>query len=135
MDRRDKKGKQEVWRLEPEGEAEKPEAIGLESEVKGVSVNPEGESRHRHVRAKMARKERENQTRVDKKVNGKAPWDEGAELQGPQRNVIRVESEETQDHVIESLNLSREEAEEISFVPSAISIPQRHMVLVCQSLQ
>ena len=39
--------------------------------------------------------------------------------------MIRVESEETQDHVIESLNLSREEAEEISFVPSAISIPQR----------
>ena len=34
------------------------EAIGLESEVTGVSVNPEGESRHRHVRAKMARKER-----------------------------------------------------------------------------
>ena len=42
--------------LEPEGEAEKPEAIGLGSEVKGVSVNPEGESRHRHVRAKMERK-------------------------------------------------------------------------------
>ena len=26
----------EVWRLEPEGEAEKPEAIGLWSEVKGL---------------------------------------------------------------------------------------------------
>ena len=50
------------------------EAIGLGSEVKGVSVNPEGESRHRHVRAEMARKERENQTRMEKKVNGKAPW-------------------------------------------------------------
>ena len=39
--------------------------------------------------------------------------------------VIRVELEETQDHVRESLDLSREEAEEISFVPSAMSIPQR----------
>ena len=36
-----------------------------------------------------------------------------------------MESEETQDYVRESLDLSREEAEEISFVPSAISIPQR----------
>ena len=35
-----------VWRLQPDGEAEKPEATGLWSEVKGVSVNPEGESRH-----------------------------------------------------------------------------------------
>ena len=61
----------------------RPEAIGLESEVTGVSVTPEGESRHRHARAKMARKERENQTIMEKKVNGKAPWDEGAEVQSP----------------------------------------------------
>ena len=53
-----------MWRLELEGEAEKPEAIGLWSEVKGVSVNPEGESRHRHAQTKMAQKERENQTRM-----------------------------------------------------------------------
>ena len=39
--------------------------------------------------------------------------------------MIRAESEETQDSVRESLNLSREVAEEVSFVPSAISIPQR----------
>ena len=45
----------------------------------------------------------------------------------PKRKVIRVESEETQDSVRESLNLSREVAEEVSFVPSAISIPQRPM--------
>ena len=80
-----------------EGDAEKPEAMGLWSEVKGVSVDSEGESRHRHVRAKIARKERENQTRMEKQVNGKAPWDEGAEVQRPKRKVIRVESEETQD--------------------------------------
>ena len=42
--------------------------IGLGSKMTGVSVNPEGESRHRLVRATMARKERENQTRMEKKV-------------------------------------------------------------------
>ena len=45
----------------------------------------------------------------------------------PKKRVIRAESEETQDYVRESLNLSREVAEEVSFVPSAISIPQRPM--------
>ena len=54
-----------MWRLEPKGEAEEPEAIGLGSEV-----NPEGESRRRHVQAKIARKERENQTRTEKKAIG-----------------------------------------------------------------
>ena len=45
----------------------------------------------------------------------------------PKRKVIRVESKETQDSVRESLNQSREAAEEVRFVPSAISIPQRPM--------
>ena len=39
--------------------------------------------------------------------------------------MARVESEETQDDVREVLDLSRERAEEISFVSSAISIPQK----------
>ena len=73
----------------------------------------------------MARKERKNQTRMEKKVNGKAPREDGAEVQSPKRKVIRVESEETQDYVRESLNLSLEEAEEISSVPSAISVPPK----------
>ena len=94
-----KRKEKEVWRLEPEEKAEKPEATGLWSEVKGDSVNPEGESRPRHVWAKMARKERDNQKRVEKKVSEKAPWEEGAEVQSPKSKVIRVESEETQDHV------------------------------------
>ena len=41
--------------------------------------------------------------------------------------MIRVGSEETQDYVRESLDLSREEAEGTSFVPSATSISQRPM--------
>ena len=39
------KGKEKVWRLEPEGEAERPEATAPWSGVNGVSVNLEGESR------------------------------------------------------------------------------------------
>ena len=47
----------------------------------------------------MARKEREKQTSMDKKANGKALGDESAEAQSPKSKVIRVESEETQDYV------------------------------------
>ena len=54
--------------------------MGLWSGVKGVSLDPEGESRHIHARAKMARKERENQTKMEEKVHGKALGDEGAEV-------------------------------------------------------
>ena len=67
----------EVRRLEPEGGAEKPQTVGQWSGVKGVSVNPEGE----------------NQTTMEEEVNGKAPLDEGAEVQSPKRKVIRVESD------------------------------------------
>ena len=90
------------------------EAIGLWRKVKSVYVNPEGESRHRQARAKMARKERESQTLLKKKENGN-------------RQVIRVASEETRDYLREPLNLSREEAEETSFVLSAISLPRGPM--------
>ena len=83
--------------------------------MKGDSVNPEGQSRYTHVRAKMARKEN---TGMEKKGHGKAP---------PKRKTIRVESEETQDNVRESLNLSRWEAEDISCAPSALSVPRGPM--------
>ena len=48
-------------------------------------------------------------------------------MQSPKSKEIRGESEETQDYVRDSMNLSRDEAEEITFVPSAISIPPRPM--------
>ena len=65
-------------------------------------MNP-GESR-----AKMARKERENQTNKEKtRRESEVPGQEGEEVQSPKRKLIRVESEETQDYVRESLNLSR----------------------------
>ena len=93
-----------MWRLEPEFEAERPEATVPWNGVEGVSVNPEDEIRHRQVWAKIARKERKNQTKKEK-VDGEAPGDEGAEIQSPQRRVIRVESEETLDYVRASLEL------------------------------
>ena len=49
------------------------------------------------------------------------------EVEGPKRRVIRVESEETQDCVRESLvheEMSQEEADETGFVPSASSEPR-----------
>ena len=84
-------------------------------EAEGVAVTPEGESLHEQTQVKSSRRESE------------APREEGEEVKSPKRKVIRVESKETQDYVRESWNLSLEEAEEISFVPSAISIPQRPM--------
>ena len=60
---------------------------------------------------------------MERKADSKAPAEEGEEIQSPTKKVIRVESEETQDYVRESLKLCQGEAEEISFVPSAISIP------------
>ena len=124
------KGKEkEMWRLGPEGEAERPEATFSWNDAEGFSVNPEGEGRHEQVRANITRKERENQAKTEEKVDGEAPCEECAEIQSPKRKVIRVESEETQDCVREALNLSINEAEEISFVPSAISIPQKPMFL------
>ena len=86
----------------------------------------EGEDRHGQVRPKITRKERENQTNMEERVDGKALGEEGTGIQSPKRKVIR-ESEETQDYVRESLTLSQDEAEEISFVPSALSTPRGPM--------
>ena len=73
------KGKEkEVWRLEPEGEAEKPEVTVLENEAEGVSVNPEGESRHEQIRAKTSSKERGN----GKKGLSNCAKRRGAEIHG-----------------------------------------------------
>ena len=52
------------------------------------------------------------------------------EVQRPKRKVIRVESEETQDYVWETLAISQEEADEMGFVPSALSEPRRALFFV-----
>ena len=76
-------------------------------------MNPDGEGHHELAQAKSSRRESE------------APGEEGEEVKSPKRKVIRVESEETQDNVREAKDLNQEEAEEISFVPSAISVPPK----------
>ena len=53
-------------------------------------MNPEGESHHEQTQAKKR----------------EAPGEEGEEIKSPKRKVIRVEFEETQDYVKESLDLS-----------------------------
>ena len=57
-------------------------------------------------------------------VDVDAPQGEGAEKKTQKRDVIRVESEETQDYVCGMLAISREEAEELAFVPSTLSEPR-----------
>ena len=57
-------------------------------------------------------------------VHEAVPLEASAEIQGPRRKVIRVESEETKDHVRETLAISQEEAEEMGFVPSALGEPR-----------
>ena len=50
--------------------------------------------------------------------------EESVEIQSPKRKVKRVESEETQDYVRETLAISQEAADEMGFVPSALSEPR-----------
>ena len=98
-----------MWRLEPEGEAEVPEIIIVSDAVDGTPVDLDGESRHEHVEAKLSRRGREMLNEVE-------------EIRNPKREVIRVESEETQDYVKEGRSTEKEE-EEMTFVPSAVSVP------------
>ena len=57
---------------------------------------------------------------------------ESAEIKSPKRKVIRVESEKTRDYVCEMLTICPEEAEELSFVLSALSEP-RGAIYFCDS--
>ena len=110
------------WRLEPEGETETTEVTVWWDEAEGVAVTPESESLHEQTQVKSTGKEREG------------PGEEGEDIESPTRKLIRVESEETQDYVKETLDLTREKARERSFVPSAISVPQfKAHVLVCDN--
>ena len=48
----------------------------------------------------------------------------GTRVPSPERRVIRVEREETQDYVRETLAVSQEEADETAFMPSVLSEPR-----------
>ena len=103
------------WRLEPEGEAEMPEIIIVSDAVEGTSVDLDGESHHQQVEAKLTRRRREM-------------LNEGEEIRSSKREVIRVESEETQDYVREGKSTEHEEEEERTFVPSAVSVPLKPLI-------
>ena len=107
-----------------EGEVEKLEVIGLWSRTEGDSVDPQGEMGRRSARVKAAKMERGDWKEGEMEVDGEAPQRESAEMQSPERKVIRVESEETQDYVCGLLSISREETEELAFVPSVLSEPR-----------
>ena len=92
------------WRLEPEGEAEVPDIIIVSDAVEGTFVNLDGESRREQVEAKVSRR-------------GREMLNEGEEIKRPGRKVIRVESEETQDHVRKAKSTDHEDEEERTLVP------------------
>ena len=79
---------------------------------------------HRSAQTKVAREESEKPKKAEVEVDGDVPQEESVEIQSPKRKVIRVESEETQDCLRETLAISQEEAVEMGFVPSALSEPR-----------
>ena len=91
--------------------------------AEGGSVDPKGKTGHRSARTKVAREESEKPKEAELEVDGDVPQEESVESRSPKRKVIRVESEVTQDYVRETLAISKEEAEEMGFVPSALSEP------------
>ena len=62
-------------------------------------------------------------------LDGDVPQEESVEIQSPKRKVIRVESEETQDYVRETLVISQEEAEEWA----SCQAPLRRPIYWCDS--
>ena len=119
------KGKERNWwSIDLEGEVEKLEVTGPWSGTEGDSVDPKGEVGHRSDRTKASREEKERLKEDETEVDGDAPQGKSAERQSLKRKVIRLESEETQDYVCGMLAIGREEAEELAFVPSALSEPR-----------
>ena len=103
---------------------EKLEVVGPWSGTEGGSVDLPEKMGRRSARVKAARKESEKLKEVETEVDGEVPQEEGAEIQSSKRKVIRVESEETQDNVCETLAISQEEAEDTGFVSSALGEPR-----------
>ena len=91
-------------------------------------MDPEGEMNHLSDGKKAAIEEEENrgilmedEMEVVMEVDAGVPQAESAGMKSPKRKVIRAQSEETHDYVCEMLTISPEEAEELAFMPSALS--------------
>ena len=98
-----------AWGLELEGEAETLETRVVSNGVEGVHVDFNGEGHHERGQVKNSGRQSE------------APGEEGEEIKSRKRKIIWVESEEAQGYVREAKDTDQVEAEEISFVLSAIS--------------
>ena len=96
------------------------------SRAEGGSVDIKGKIDHWSARTKVTKEESEEprgteneKQEKEMKVDEATLHEASAEVESLKRRVIRVESEETQDNVRETLAISQEEAEEMGFVPSA----------------
>ena len=98
------------------GDMEKLEVAGPWPGTEGGSMDPT---------RKMGHEVKEKPKEVEMEMEDDVPQEERVDIPSPNRKVIRVESEETLDHVRETLAISQEEAEEMGFVPSALGEPRR----------
>ena len=107
------KGKErDWWDFDLEGDMEKLEVVGPWSPTEGRSMDP---------KRKMGHEVKDKPKEVEMEVDGDVPQDESVEIQSLKRKVIRIESEETQDYVCETLAISKEEAEEMGFVAPLVN--------------
>ena len=90
----------------------------------------EGEGRHRYARTKMAREGKRNSNKIGKGGTSTRTrkWERRFRLR--KEKLFGWNLKRTQDSVRASLDLSQEDAEETSFVPSALSIPRGAYVLI-----
>ena len=107
---------EDAWRLESEGETEVLETVIVSDVVEGTCVDSNGEGHHGRGKVKNHRSQRGVQGEEDE------------EIKSPKKKVIWVGSEETQDYVREAKSTDQQEVEELSFVSSAISVPQEMIV-------
>ena len=106
------------WSVDLEGDMEKLEVVGFVSGTEGGCVDPKREMGHWSAQIKTTKegsdelKGADNEKQESEMEVYEATLQEArVEIQSPKRKVIRVESEETQDHVRETLAISQEEAD------------------------
>ena len=102
---------EDAWRLEPQGERET-------METKVVSDGWKASAWTLIVKVTMGASEKFQNGKVkrqEKKVK---------KIESP-KMIVQVDSEETQDCVREANDVDQKESEQMSFVPSAISVPQK----------
>ena len=96
--------------------------MDLEGDMEKQEVIEGGSVDHK---SKMGHEEGEKPKEAEMGMDGDVPQEGSDEIQSLKGKVVRVESEETQDYVRETLAISQEEAEETGFVPSALGEPRR----------